>query len=214
MSNLMEFSVVQSTGLKGASEGELKVFRDKGIAKAFMWKTEEQKWEEIGEVVDPGQTEDTMAKPTVGPTKYYKGDVHFDAGEYDHVFDVELGDGILRPLPFNNGGNYLEASDKFCARERLNRGNIEQITKFLKTNALAFKTRDFDGQDALKAKQALIAKQRPKCIPQMTHLFFEGGNVAGAQKKILEFNAELNQISDPLQFEGLVALLGSPQNFF
>jgi hypothetical protein len=48
----------------------------------------------------------------------------------------------------------------------------------------------------------------------MTHLFFEGGNVAGAQKKILEFNAELNQISDPLQFEGLVALLGSPQNFF
>jgi len=32
----------------------------------------------------------------------------------------------------------------------------------------------------------------------MTHLFFEGGNVAGAKKKILEFNQELNQITDPL----------------
>jgi hypothetical protein len=48
----------------------------------------------------------------------------------------------------------------------------------------------------------------------MTHLFFEGGNVAGAQKKILEFNQELNQISDMVQFEGLLKVLGSPQSFF
>lgn len=122
MSNLMEFSVVQATGLKGASEGELKVFRDKRIAKAYMWKIAEQKWEEIGEVVDPGNTNDTMAKAA---TKYYKGDDQFDAGEYDHIFDVEIGDGLMRPLPFNNGGEFYEASDKFCARERLNRSNME-----------------------------------------------------------------------------------------
>ena len=45
----------------------------------------------------------------------------FAAGEYDHVFDVDLGDGILRKLPFNNGANFMEASDKFCARENLSK---------------------------------------------------------------------------------------------
>ena len=41
----------------------------------------------------------------VQATKSYAGDEYFDAGEYDHIFDVELGDGIMRKLPFNNGGD-------------------------------------------------------------------------------------------------------------
>jgi phospholipase A-2-activating protein len=53
----------------------------------------------------------------VSGTKHYPGDLLFLAGEYDHVFDVELGDGVMRKLPFNNGANSLEAADKFCSRE-------------------------------------------------------------------------------------------------
>lgn len=49
----------------------------------------------------------------------------FKAGEYDHVFDVELGDGIMRKLPFNNGASCLEASDAFCARENLSKSQVE-----------------------------------------------------------------------------------------
>ncbi len=89
----------------------------------------------------------------VQSTKNYPGDNLFKAGEYDHIFDVELGDGIMRRLPFNNGANFLEAADKFCSREHLNRGNVEQIVQFLRTNAKAFKTRDFDGTDDLKAEK-------------------------------------------------------------
>ena len=48
----------------------------------------------------------------------------FEAGEYDHIFDVELGDGIHRKLPFNNGSNPLTAAEKFCARENLSRANL------------------------------------------------------------------------------------------
>lgn len=51
----------------------------------------------------------------------------FPAGEYDHVFDVELGDNVMRKLPFNNGGNAIQAAEKFCVRENLGRANIEQI---------------------------------------------------------------------------------------
>ncbi len=60
-----------------------------------------------------------------GGTKNYQGDQLFAAGEYDHVFDVELGDGIMRKLPFNNGAGFLEAADKFCSREGLSRVNVE-----------------------------------------------------------------------------------------
>ena len=61
----------------------------------------------------------------VQSTKHYPGDALFKAGEYDHIFDVELGDGIMRKLPFNNGANSLEAADKFISRERLGRANVE-----------------------------------------------------------------------------------------
>lgn len=137
----------------------------------------------------------------------------FKAGEYDHIFDVELGDGIMRKLPFNNGANFLEAADKFCSREHLSRVNVEQIVQFLRTNAKPFKTRDFDGTDALKAEKLQTQKQMPKTIPHRIHLFFDAQNVAGPKKKILEFNEELKKITDMVQFEMLCKVLGDTTTF-
>lgn len=71
-----------------------------------MWKAAEKKWELIGEVVDPsGGGGGGGGMGMMPATKMYEGDHIFPAGEYDHVFDVELGDGIMRKLPFNNGTN-------------------------------------------------------------------------------------------------------------
>jgi phospholipase A-2-activating protein len=81
--------------LKGAAEGEIRVFKNGTVAEAFMWKADTSKWEKIGDVINPAG----------GQTKYYEGDRIFDAGEYDHVFDIDLGDGLMRKLPFDNGGN-------------------------------------------------------------------------------------------------------------
>lgn len=89
-----------------------------------MWQTETSKWDLIGEVVDPnsaGGGAESSNMGAVNTTKHYAGDALFDAGEYDHVFDVELGDGVMRKLPFNNGANNLEASEKFCVREGISR---------------------------------------------------------------------------------------------
>jgi len=62
--------------------------------------------------------------------------------EYDHIFDVDLGDGIMRKLPYNNGSNPHESADKFVIREGLSKGMVEQIIAFLKKNALNFKTKE------------------------------------------------------------------------
>jgi phospholipase A-2-activating protein len=82
------------------------------------------------------------------PTKHYPGDNLFAAGEYDHIFDVDIGDGRMLKLPFNNGASFMEAADKFCAREGMSRSANEQIIQFLRANAKAFRTRDFDGSEA------------------------------------------------------------------
>lgn len=102
-------------------EGEIKVFKNGTVAEAYCWKG--GKWEKIGDVINaPG-----------GETgKYYEGDRLFEAGEYDHIFDVDLGDNILRKLPFDNGSNPLVAADKFVIREGLHKAYCEQISQFIK----------------------------------------------------------------------------------
>ena len=112
--------------VRGKTEGDIQVFKKNGVPSAYMWKGAENKWEYVGEVVDPnagGSTGESMGR--VEKPKYYPGDAMFEEGEYDHIFDVELGDNIMRKLPFNNGGNALLAAEKFCVRESLGRANIE-----------------------------------------------------------------------------------------
>ena len=55
MSNLPDFKSQVEGKLLGNAQGEIKVFKDKGVAKAYMWQQEQRKWEEIGEVVDQNQ---------------------------------------------------------------------------------------------------------------------------------------------------------------
>jgi len=95
-----------------------------------MWKGAENKWEYVGEVMDPnaggsGAGGGGGNMGVVNSTKHYPGDALFPAGDYDNIFDVELGDDIMRKLPFNNGENAITAAEKFCVREQLGRANID-----------------------------------------------------------------------------------------
>ena len=80
----------------------------------------------------------------VDKPKHYPGDGMFEAGEYDHVFDVELGDNVMRKLPFNNGGNAIQAAEKFCVREGLGRAHIDQIRTFISQHSQPFATREIN----------------------------------------------------------------------
>lgn len=85
---------------------------------AYGWNLANAKWDLLGEVMNDPNTQPGDSVGTA-QTKQYGGDNLFEAGEYDHIFDVELGDGIMRKLPFNNGANRDEAASKFCHREGL-----------------------------------------------------------------------------------------------
>jgi hypothetical protein len=104
--------------------------------------------------------------------KHYEGDSQFIAGEYDHIFDVEIGTGEVKKLPFNKNSDYQEAASKFCLRENLPLKHAPLIIHHLKANS--------------KQKEPL--RNYPKCVPLKTHLLFDQLNVLGPKNKIIEFN--------------------------
>lgn len=87
----------------------------------------------------------------------------FAAGEYDKVIDVDLGDGVMRKLPCNNGANYLETADKFCVRENLSRTYVEEIINFLRANTLSYPTRDIPAASSSSVEQIAASISGPKC---------------------------------------------------
>ena len=54
--------------------------------------------------------------PGKGQPRYYPGDKYFEAGNYDYIFDVDDESGIPKIIPFNDGGNPMEAAEKYCKR--------------------------------------------------------------------------------------------------
>lgn len=47
----------------------------------------------------------------------YAGDKFFPAGKYDDIFDVDIGSGEIKKIPFNINDNPAEVALKFCERE-------------------------------------------------------------------------------------------------
>lgn len=121
--------------------------------------------------------------------------------EYDHIFDVDLGDGIMRKLPYNNGGNPHEAADKFVIREGLSKMMVEQIVAFLKKNALGYKTKEDHerrkpGQEAPASLGGEVS-QKKSIIPMKTTLYFDQIPALDKLKaKLHEFNAQTNTLDE------------------
>lgn len=170
-----------------------------------MWKETDKSWEKIGDVQMP-------SAPPPPEVKYYEGDRLFEAGEYDHIFDVEIGDGVMRKLPFNNGANADEAANKFCVREGFGKQNIEQIIKFIKTNSLSYATRDVSASKP--AGKQKVAKAL-KSLPMRNYIYFDQVKVEPPKEKIKEFNNELQSLDEKemAAFGRLVEVIGNKKDY-
>ena len=109
----------------GRKVGEIKMFKDlSNTVFAYQWSATGS-WEKVGLVTGGSSRK---------PKKTYGGDQFFPAGDYQYIFDVEIGQDRMALLPFSDGDNPLVAAEKFCAREGINKANISQIIDFLKVN--------------------------------------------------------------------------------
>ncbi|KAJ7560244.1 hypothetical protein O6H91_04G119700 [Diphasiastrum complanatum] len=105
----------------GINEGQTKIVREGDTAVAYSWNKKDFKWEKIGELVD-------------GPEDSITGKV-LNGVTYDHVFDVDIGDGEpTRKLPYNNGQNPYDVADRWLLNENLPLVYRQQVVDFITQN--------------------------------------------------------------------------------
>lgn len=151
------------------------------VPKAYMWK--DGKWEYVGEVMAQAATEKS----------HYHGDRFFPKGEYDYVFDVDVGDDAAKAkLPYNEGDNSLVVAEKFLTREGMNLGFKDQIIDFIRKNSRGGAKAATGGKSA----QPQAPTQPKSCFPMRQAVFFQDMNMEGLSKKLEEFHAKMQGASD------------------
>eukprot|EP00398_MALV-I-01_sp_L67-1_P000986 gene986-338_t len=205
-------------------QGEVKMFKDKDKVMAYSYNG--STWDCVGEV--------TGAEAKTA----YAGDQYFPAGEYDFVFDVQLGDDDIpenrAKLPFNKSDNPMTAAERFIARQKINKGFVQQIRDFIRANA------GLNGPSGPTITQKAAAPKpasngypaggangaNKHFVTEKGLIIFKSGKVDMMGKKIAEFNATLDPpanedapetarftgVQERTYFPGLVTNLGKLHN--
>ncbi|CDJ60589.1 phospholipase A2 activating protein, putative, partial [Eimeria maxima] len=176
-------------------------------AVVFVWQQQQQKWEFVGMALNPIKNTRERTKQKT----YFPGDQFFAAGEYDFVFDVEIGDeGTYKKLPFNRGENPLVVSEKFAAREGLHKTYLPQIVSFINTNTGgaggAVSSASAGGTAATAAcssSRSNSTDRLQKHIPVLQCVSFLKANIGGLQKGLLEAQQTLKEQEDQAQLSTL-----------
>jgi phospholipase A-2-activating protein len=179
MDSALDISQMPTT--VGKKNGEIKCFKEGPVVNAYSWNEGTRSWDKIGEVV--GSKEEK---------KFYAGDHVFARGEYDFVWDVDMGPAHgMKKLPFNKGQNPMAVAEAFIAREQIDKGNMDQIRQFIMQNA---------GPDGCGTAPLGASTQEPKpkapepaqtMFPIQTHVNFKDGKFEPLLKKLLEFNTQV-----------------------
>lgn len=84
-------------------------------------------WERIGDVV--GQPDKTGETPAPGSK------VMFEGQEYDHVFNVDVDEGVVLKLPYNDSEEPYVAAQRFIHRHNLPQDYLDQVASFITKNS-------------------------------------------------------------------------------
>ncbi|KAF9373341.1 hypothetical protein CPC16_001895 [Podila verticillata] len=185
----------------GRKDQDVRMIRVGNVVEAHMWSNAEQSWSKIGEVVDAvGQNRKQL----------------FDGIEYDHVFDIDVGEGVpALKLPFNVTENPYTAAQTFLDKHDLPQVYLDQVADFITKNARAVSqgsvatgdpftggSRYTPGQSSNNASLGSYnpwGNDAPKptpaapkrLIPQFANVPFKDANLPAIHKKILQLNGEL-----------------------
>ena len=113
---------LQALEIPGKKNGENKIVRNGNKAEAYSWDSAQSQWVQIGEVV--------AQPPSESNTLHGK--------QYDHIFDVDVGDGTIRKLGYNNHENPFMAAQEFLWKEELDQGWLDQVAQFIINNTKNF----------------------------------------------------------------------------
>ncbi|CAK67180.1 unnamed protein product (macronuclear) [Paramecium tetraurelia] len=180
------------TMMAGKNDGEVRLFLNGDKPQAYIWSAANKNWQMIG-------GEESSQK------KIFYGDKYFEAGEYDHIFDVEDGNGIAKLMPYNEGENLYVTAEKFCLREGYSKNYIQQIVEFLKYHTSfgqsqrqkkqeleTMNEQQYDQEQILQQEQAKNQLDY-QYIPYTKCTYYENMNLQGLSQKLFEFNALMSE---------------------
>ncbi|KAF9358012.1 hypothetical protein BGX26_002652 [Mortierella sp. AD094] len=208
----------------GRKDQDIKMVRVGNTVEAYSWSNAEQSWSKIGEVVDAvGQNRKQL----------------YGGVEYDHVFDIDVGEGVpALKLPFNVTENPYTAAQTFLTKHDLPQSYLDQVADFITKNARAVSqgetapmgdpltggSRYTPGQSSSSSLGSYnpwgndAPKTQPsvkRLIPQLTNVPFKDANLPAIHKKMLQLNTELSSSgvaldsSELVQLDSLFKFLGS-----
>ena len=179
----------------GTKEGQVVMIReDNGNVTAHQWSTANQRWDNVGTVVD---AEGSSGRKT-----------SFEGQDYDYVFDVDVEEG--QPplkLPYNLAQNPHDVANTFILKNNLPVTYHDQIVQFILTNTQGTtigQSAGAGGHDPWGTgpgyqsaqpppSDQSIPASRPKVLPQTTYLSIKAANLNAVQKKLQELNQQLIQ---------------------
>ncbi|KAF9584006.1 hypothetical protein BGW38_007892 [Lunasporangiospora selenospora] len=202
----------------GKKDNDVRMIRVGNIVEAHQWSNAEQIWSKIGEVVD-----------AIGNNrkKLYEG------REYDHVFDIDVGDNLpALKLPFNVTENPYTAAQAFLHKHDLPQEYLDQVADFITKNASAVSQGGpAGGGDPLTGSSRYTPAQasapgsmgsynpwgndtpKPQAkpaarrlIPHSTNLPFKDANLPAIHRKIIQLNTEYASTGTALNAEELILL--------
>ena len=111
----------------GNREGQTKMIRDGSTVSVHSWSASEQTWTKLGDVVgEPDKSGDT---PRPG------GKTVFEGKEYDYVFHIDIDEGVVLKLPYNNDEEPYVAAQNFIHKHNLPQDYLDQVANFISRNS-------------------------------------------------------------------------------
>lgn len=156
----------------GEREGQLIMIKgDSATAVvAYQWSSHGKCWICVGDVVD-----------AVGHDKRQV----YEGKEYDYVFEVDLGDGVMLKLAHNAADNPYVTAQNFITKHELGQDFLDQIAKFIIQN-----TTNSGTLGSVSSSGASGALYQPSLLPPAAYLKFTAGNTAVIYEKLKEYALE------------------------
>ncbi|KAI9591946.1 WD40-repeat-containing domain protein [Syncephalis fuscata] len=191
----------------GKKDQQVIMVRMGNSVEAHQWSLSEGIWIKIGDVVD-----------AVGDKRKQL----YEGKEYDHVFDVDIGEGVpALKLPYNTTENPYMAAQKFIHKYELPQTYLDEVAQFIERNAGVQSTtnqtsysdpftggsRYIPGGQSQTSDTAATNKRAATTtgvIPTSTILSFKQANLVAVKNKLLEFNQ--SHVNNTLSDENLTKI--------
>jgi phospholipase A-2-activating protein len=121
----------EGLNIPGKRNGQTKMVRDGNHISVHSWSEPDGKWSKVGDVVGQPKGKDSSGRGKDG------GKITFEGVEYDHVFHIDVDEGIVLKLPYNNGQDPYNVAQDFIHKHELPQDYLQQIADFVIKNSNA-----------------------------------------------------------------------------